>query len=469
MNNPLVSIIIPTMNSQATISQCIQSIKNQSYPDIEIIVVDNFSTDDTREIAEKFGAKVIQSRVAVSQARNIGIEKSAGGLIFSVDSDMELTATVVQECINKINEGYDAVIIPEVSFGIGFWAKCKALEKSCYIGDDVIEAPRFFRKAVVESLSGYDAELEAGEDWDMNQRVRKTGYRIARVPAHVKHDEQKLSLRGTMKKKNHYGRTIKKYERKHPLKSRQQLRLIRPAFIRNWKKLVREPSHAVGLFVLKGCEFVALKLGTLSGINVRGYKSLGEHTTRRVTNLTRTLSGKLNLDAGCGQGNYARYFRGQVVGLDLDRRVLRMSKKRYAEVMRGSIAFLPFRPQSFDYVLSSEVLEHLHESEGIRALKELETISNRIVLTTPNRNILFSVLNRIVYGPENPQHVSRWSTRLLRERQFDVHGCLGWVSAERIPKIFHRLWDSLSWDFPGLLGGDLIAIKDGPKMQSEAS
>jgi len=369
MNNPLVSIIIPTMNSQATIGQCIQSIKNQNYANIEIIVVDNFSIDDTKEIAEKLGTRVIQTRATVSQARNVGIGKSAGDLIFFVDSDMELTPTVAQECIHKVNKGYDAVIVPEVSSGIGFWAKCKALEKGCYIGDNAIEGSRLFRKRVVESLGGYDPELEAGEDWDLNQRVRKAGYKIGRIGACIRHNERKLTLWRAMEKKNHYGRTIKKYERKHPLDSKQQLRLIRPAYIRNWKRLARDPSHALGLFLLKACELMALKLGTLGGINDRGHKSLGEHTTRRVTDLTGTLSGKLNLDAGCGQGNYAGYFTGQVIGLDLDRNVLRTSKKRYADVIRGSIAFLPFKPQSFAYVLSSEVLEHLNELEGIRTLR----------------------------------------------------------------------------------------------------
>lgn len=306
MNKPLVSIIIPTANSQPTIGQCIQSIRNQNYPNIEIVIVDKFSSDDTKKIAESLDAKVVQSGVAVSQARNIGTEKSSGDLIFSIDSDMELTPTVVKECVRKVNDGYDAVIVPEVSFGFGFWAKCKALEKSCYIGDDAIEASRFFKRYVVESLGGYDPELEAGEDWDINQRVRKAGYKIARISANIKHNERNLSLCGAMKKKNHYGRTIKKYERKHPLDSRQQLSLIRPAFIRNWKRLAKDPSHAIGLFLLKTCEFMALKLGAFGGINYRGDKSL-EHTTRRVTNLTRTLSGKLNLDAGCGQGSYAKY------------------------------------------------------------------------------------------------------------------------------------------------------------------
>ncbi|MFH7873662.1 MAG: glycosyltransferase, partial [Candidatus Aenigmatarchaeota archaeon] len=48
---PLVSIIIPTYNSEKTLAKCLESIKNQSYKNIEIIVVDRFSKDKTAEIA----------------------------------------------------------------------------------------------------------------------------------------------------------------------------------------------------------------------------------------------------------------------------------------------------------------------------------------------------------------------------------------------------------------------------------
>ena len=46
------------------------------------------------------------------------------------------------------------------------------LEKLCYVGDDLIEAARFFRKSSFDAIGGYDVDLEAGEDWDLNQRLR---------------------------------------------------------------------------------------------------------------------------------------------------------------------------------------------------------------------------------------------------------------------------------------------------------
>jgi len=259
----LVSVVIPTKNSGETIETCLKSIRAQTYPNVEIIVVDSYSKDNTKKIAGKFGAKVIEGKVGRSVARNIGAEKATGELILSLDSDMELTPRVVEECVKKVKEGYDAVIIAEVSVGVGFWAKCKALEKFCYIGDELIEASRFFKREVFEAVKGYDPELEAGEDWDLNQRITKAGYRIGRIDAFIKHHEGRLSLRESMLKKHHYGKTLKQYKRRHPIEAKQQLRLIRPSFVKNWRQLAGDPIHAFGMLFMKTCEFGAVWLGFL--------------------------------------------------------------------------------------------------------------------------------------------------------------------------------------------------------------
>ena len=66
----LVSIIIPSKNSERTIAGCLQSIISQSYPAVEIIVVDGSSTDLTREIAQRFGARVISNEGERSVAKD---------------------------------------------------------------------------------------------------------------------------------------------------------------------------------------------------------------------------------------------------------------------------------------------------------------------------------------------------------------------------------------------------------------
>jgi glycosyltransferase involved in cell wall biosynthesis len=263
VKNPLVSVIIPTKNSEETIGKCLESIKNQTYYNIEVIVVDGFSKDGTKKIAESHSLNVIQSNAARSKARNIGAGKARGRLVLFVDSDMELESSVVNECVMKIKEGYDGIIIPEVSVGEGFWARCKALEKVCYIGDDTIEAARFFKKHVFDRVGGYDLELEAGEDWDLSHRVKRAGYNIRRATAFIKHNEGKLSLQKTILKKYRYGKTLRSYRTKNPEEAKQQSMLIRPAFLRNWRALTRDPSLTLGMFLMKACEFFAIGVGAL--------------------------------------------------------------------------------------------------------------------------------------------------------------------------------------------------------------
>jgi hypothetical protein len=175
---------------------------------------------------------------------------------------MELTSDVIRECIAEIENEFDAIIVPEFSVGNGYWAKCKALEKDWYIGDNLIEAARFFKKSIFESISGYDSKLEAGEDWDLNQRI-KAEYRIGRTNAFIKHHEGRLSLSKAINKKCQYGKTLHKYKKKHPKEAKQQLTVIRPAFLKNWRKLCSDPSHAVGMLFIKTCEYTAGFFGYL--------------------------------------------------------------------------------------------------------------------------------------------------------------------------------------------------------------
>ena len=242
---------------------CLRSVKRQSYSKIEIIIVDNHSTDKTREISKNYGARVVLYRGLRSKARNIGVSLSNGEFILSLDSDIKLKNNVIKNCATKMMNGFDAVIIPELSVGEGFWATCKALEKKCYVGDDLIEAARFFRKSSFDAIGGYDVDLEAGEDWDLNQRLKSNNYKINRIKSFLVHNEGRLSLRNTITKKRYYGNTIKFYQQKHPLLSKKQLGIIRLCFIKHWSVLAMDPTYAVGLFFMKICEFTAGWLATI--------------------------------------------------------------------------------------------------------------------------------------------------------------------------------------------------------------
>ena len=256
---PLISVIIPTYNSERTIKQCLESIKNQTYQKIEIIVVDEYSRDKTRKIAKKY-ARVYSRRGERSIARNFGIEKAKGKYVLVIDSDMELTSAVIKECVD-VAEKNDVIVIPEISVGEGFWADCRKIERSCYYGDDVIEAARFFPKKLILGLGGYDPNIVGAEDWDIHQKIRKKGYNIRRIKSHIIHHEGKVELAKSIKKKMYYGSAFNEFRKRYPHIWRKIF--VRTAFLRNWKILVKNPIHALGMVTMKIGEGVGLLIGML--------------------------------------------------------------------------------------------------------------------------------------------------------------------------------------------------------------
>ena len=109
MNNPLVTVIIPLYNASQYIEQCIQSVREQTYTNLEIVVVNDGSTDNSREIAEEKAYEdsriviINQKNGGVSMARNAGIAVSHGDYICFVDSDDYLDVN----CINGLMQHTD--------------------------------------------------------------------------------------------------------------------------------------------------------------------------------------------------------------------------------------------------------------------------------------------------------------------------------------------------------------------------
>jgi GT2 family glycosyltransferase len=182
-----------------------------------------------------------------------------------IDSDMVLERSVVSECVRAAEDGAQSVVIPEQSFGEGYWTRCKALERACYVGDNTIESARFFTRAAFDRVGGFDEEIVAGpEDWDIHERVRANGARVGRTVALIWHDEGRLRLRDTLATKFYYGKSAAVYMQKHRGAARKQARLLRPAFLRNWRMLARRPHVAAGMFTMKALELAAGAMGLLS-------------------------------------------------------------------------------------------------------------------------------------------------------------------------------------------------------------
>jgi len=93
---PLVSIVIPTYNSEKTLPLCLESINKQRYKNIEVIIVDNFSKDKAIEIARKYGAKVYSKGSEKSTQMNYGALKAKGEFVYFIDLDSILHLKVIK-------------------------------------------------------------------------------------------------------------------------------------------------------------------------------------------------------------------------------------------------------------------------------------------------------------------------------------------------------------------------------------
>ncbi len=271
-SNPLLSIIITTRNEAFNIGILLQSIKKQTYRQVETLVIDNASKDQTKDIAKKMGAVVFDKGPERSAQRNFGAMKAKGKYLLFLDADMVLTPEVVKECVQSLekNRTLKALVIPEKSIGVGFWASCKALERSFYEGVDWIEAARCYRKEVFTELDGYDENLTGPEDFDLPQRLKaKYGDEgIGRISSYIHHNEGKMSLGKTLKKKYYYGKKMAQYLKKQEnvvtgikqgsLYARYCLYFSKPAV------LFARPMVGLGMLLMKTLEMMALAIGMVS-------------------------------------------------------------------------------------------------------------------------------------------------------------------------------------------------------------
>jgi glycosyltransferase involved in cell wall biosynthesis len=273
-NQPLVSVILPTLNSKGLIEACLDSLDGQSYTNIEIVGVDARSTDGTAEImAERTAVHVFTIKPHMKWGTPyqdvFGAEQAQGKYLYFVDSDMVLPSDAIAAFVGQMEASKaDALIVPEISFGVGFWAACKVLERSAYVlGDSSVEAPRFIRKSVWDESGGYDPVMGGLLDWDFHKRLRDLGKAIIRGDIAVLHNEGRLTLKRLARKKFTYGKSAGPYLTKH-WRDREvaisQFNLLRPVYFRNWRALLKDPIHAVGFLLMKTVEGAAFAAGFAS-------------------------------------------------------------------------------------------------------------------------------------------------------------------------------------------------------------
>lgn len=271
MNNtskPTLSVIIPTRNSALHLDKMLESLKLQTYTNFEIIINDSPDTsDNTPNLIEHYRNQLnilyIRENYSMAQARLVGTKHARSSIFLHLDSDMILESDVIRNCIQGISSGYDALVIPEISFGSSFWAQCKMLEKQIYQNVQELESVRCISKEKYYFVGGHNPEMVFSEDKDLDLRIRNAGLQIGRISNNIRHDEGNLSILGSSFKKLYYSHTANKFATKHPDAYRWQSNI----FIRYWLFLkninlwYKRPHLFFGLIILKTSEYLFAFIG----------------------------------------------------------------------------------------------------------------------------------------------------------------------------------------------------------------
>jgi glycosyltransferase involved in cell wall biosynthesis len=203
-DDSLVSVIIPLYNGEAFISQTLQSVLNQTYKNLEILVVDDGSRDRAPEIVKEFARKdhrirlLQQENAGVAAARNLGIQNAKGELIAPIDADDIWFPNNIALQVEAMEKGGSEVgVVYSWSIDIdendqpkgGFRAaKIRGNVYSTLIAHNFIgnASATLIRRSCLEQLGGYDCSLreqqaQGCEDWDLYLRIAEY-YQFEVVP-----------------------------------------------------------------------------------------------------------------------------------------------------------------------------------------------------------------------------------------------------------------------------------------------
>jgi glycosyltransferase involved in cell wall biosynthesis len=263
VSQPLVSVVVPTRNAARTIQRCLQSVREQTHPVAELIVVDNWSDDGTWELASPLADLALRAGPERSQQRNLGIAEARGEWVLWLDADMELAADSVERALHAASaHGASGVFLPEVTAGSGFWTRCRTLERSCYHGEPRIESPRLLHTAWLRETGGFTG-ITGTEDADVRNRLLAARATLAWADTLVVHHEGRLTLGGLARKRFYYGKSLPAYRRQYPGAVSGQVGATVGALWRHRALLTADPGHAAGLLLMRACEAAAYLAGAL--------------------------------------------------------------------------------------------------------------------------------------------------------------------------------------------------------------
>lgn len=174
----MLSIIIPTLNEEELLPKLLTSIRRQKFGDCEIIVADAHSTDRTRKIAKKFGAKVVDGGLP-AKGRNQGAKAAKRELLLFLDADnIYLSENFFEDLIKKFQKrNLGAAVFPiypkgniidRVAYGVYNWWVSITQNFLPHATNSIL-----VKKDVHEKIHGFDEEIRIGEDHDYVRRAGK--------------------------------------------------------------------------------------------------------------------------------------------------------------------------------------------------------------------------------------------------------------------------------------------------------
>lgn len=181
-----LSIIIPTYNEEKHIKSCIESLLKQDYCDFEIIIVDDGSTDKTREILQGFAEKqkiifLKQNHLGPGHARNLGAVLAGGEILVFVDADMVFAKEFLHELVKPIIDGKSKGTFSKEEYVANwsneiarFWQYNRGIFSDRMIPENYPSHAPIFRaiiKSEFQKVQGFDTEIGYTDDWSLSHKL----------------------------------------------------------------------------------------------------------------------------------------------------------------------------------------------------------------------------------------------------------------------------------------------------------
>ncbi len=227
-NAPKISVVICAYNAERTMDPCLRSLCELNYPNYEVIVVNDGSTDGTLAISERYPFRIIsQTNQGLSVARNVGIEAATGEIVAFTDSDCVADPDWLTYLAYRfVHDGYVAVggpnfPPPEEARTAACVAAAPGGPTHVLLNDQVAEhipgCNMAFRKSILEQIRGFDPMFRAaGDDVDVCWRLQNQGYAIGFSPAAVVWHFRRNTVKAYIKQQMGYGKAEALLYVKHP-------------------------------------------------------------------------------------------------------------------------------------------------------------------------------------------------------------------------------------------------------------